>query len=137
MSLFAQNTEFFKTVSTVLVHTPSGSRLSASAAPVVRGGFLPRRVRDVCRVPSVQSLRRVRLFATPWTAAPQASPCTTSLLRLVGDAIQPSQTLSSPLLLPPIPPGIRVFSSESDRRVRWPQYRSLSIHRAQERTLVG
>ena len=33
MSLFAQNTEFFKTVSTVLVHTPSGSRLGASPLP--------------------------------------------------------------------------------------------------------
>ena len=38
----------------------------------------------------------------------------------VGDAIQPSHPLSSLLLLPPIPPSIRVFSNESTLRIRWP-----------------
>ena len=40
----------------------------------------------------------------------------------VGDAIQPSYLLSSLLLLPPIPPSIRVFSNESTLRMRWPKY---------------
>ena len=45
----------------------------------------------------------------------------------VGDAIQPPHPLSSLLLLPPIPPSIRVFSSESTVRVRWPKYWSFSF----------
>ena len=45
----------------------------------------------------------------------------------VSDAIQPSHPLSSPLLLPPIPPSIRVFSNESTLRMRWPKYWSLSF----------
>ena len=44
-----------------------------------------------------------------------------------GDAIQPSHPLSSPLLLPSIPPSIRVFSNESALRVRWPKYWSFSL----------
>ena len=40
----------------------------------------------------------------------------------VGDAIQPSQPLSSLFLLPPIPPSIRAFSNESTLHVRWPKY---------------
>ena len=44
----------------------------------------------------------------------------------VGDAIQPSHPLSFPLLLPPIPPSIRVFSNESTLRMRWPKYWSFS-----------
>ena len=45
----------------------------------------------------------------------------------VSDAIQPSHPLSSPLLLPPIPPSIRVFSDESTLRMRWPKYWSFSF----------
>jgi len=45
----------------------------------------------------------------------------------VGDAIQPSHPLSSLLLLPPIPPSIRVFSNESTLHMRWPQYWSFSF----------
>ena len=45
----------------------------------------------------------------------------------VGDAIQPSHPLSSHLLLPPIPPSIRVFSNESTLRMRWPKYWSFSF----------
>ena len=45
----------------------------------------------------------------------------------VGDAIHPSHPLSSPLLLPPIPPSIRVFSNESTLRMRWPKYWSFSF----------
>ena len=45
----------------------------------------------------------------------------------VGDAIQPSHPLSPLLLLPPIPPSIKVFSNESTRRMRWPKYWSFSF----------
>ena len=45
----------------------------------------------------------------------------------VSDAIQPSHPLSSPSLLPPIPPSIRVFSNESTLRMRWPKYWSFSF----------
>ena len=45
----------------------------------------------------------------------------------VSDAIQPSHPLSSPLLLPPIPPSIRVFSNESTLCMRWPKYWSFSF----------
>ena len=45
----------------------------------------------------------------------------------VSDAIQPSHPLSSLLLLPPIPPSIRVFSNESTLRMRWPKYWSFSF----------
>ena len=69
---------------------------------------------------SVQLLSRVRLFATPWTAARQASLSITnsrSLLKLMSiEAVMPSShlILCRPLLLlPPIPPSKRVFSNES------------------------
>ena len=82
---------------------------------------------------SVQSLSRVRLFATPWITARQASLSITnswSSLKLmshrVGDAIQPSH--GHPLLLlPPIPPSIRVFSNESAVCMRWPKYWSFTF----------
>ena len=45
----------------------------------------------------------------------------------VSDAIHPSHPLSSPFPLPPIPPSIRVFSSESTLRMRWPKYWSFSF----------
>ena len=45
----------------------------------------------------------------------------------VSDAIQPSHPLSSPSLLPPIPPSIRVFFNESALRIRWPKYWSFSF----------
>ena len=78
---------------------------------------------------SVQSLSRVRLFATPWAAAHQASLSMTnsqSLLKLMSiESVMPSShlTLCRPLLLlPPILPSIRVFSNESTLRMRWPKY---------------
>ena len=46
----------------------------------------------------------------------------------VSDAIQPSHPLSSPFLLPPIPPSIRVFSNESTLRMRWPKSWSFSFN---------
>ena len=78
---------------------------------------------------SVQSLSCVRLFVTPWTAAHQASLSITnsrSLLELMSiDLVMPSNhlILCCPLLLlPPVPPSIRIFSSESVLRIRWPKY---------------
>ena len=83
---------------------------------------------------SVQSLSRVRLFATPWIAARQASLSITntrSSLRLTSiESVMPSShlILCRPLLLlPPIPPSIRVFSNESTLPMRWPKYRSFSF----------
>ena len=83
---------------------------------------------------SVQLLSRVRLFATPWIAAHQASlsiPNSQSSLRLTSiESVMPSShlILCHPLLLlPPIPPSIRVFSNESALRIRWPKYWSFSF----------
>ena len=83
---------------------------------------------------SVQSLSRVWLFATPWIAARQASLSTTnsqSSLRLTSiESVMPSShlILCHPLLLlPPIPPSIRVLSNESALRMRWPKYWSFSF----------
>ena len=83
---------------------------------------------------SVQSLSRVRLFATPWIAARQASLSITnsrSSLRLTSiESVMPSShlILCCPLLLlPPVPPSIRVFSNESILRMRWPKYWSFSF----------
>ena len=77
---------------------------------------------------SVQSLSRVRLFATPWTAAHQASLSITnsrSLLKLMSfELVMPSNhlILCCPLLPPSIFPSIRVFSNESVLHIRWPKY---------------
>ena len=83
---------------------------------------------------SIQSLSHVRLFATPWAAARQASLSFTnsqSLLKLMSiESVMPSShlILCHPLLFPPlIFPSIRVFSSESVLRIRWPKYRSFSF----------
>ena len=83
---------------------------------------------------SVQSLSPVRLFATPWIAACQASLSITnsrSLPKLMSiESVMPSShlILCRPLLLlPPIPPSIRVFSSQSTLSKRWPKYWSFSF----------
>ena len=85
-------------------------------------------------IESDQSLSRVRLFATPWIAARQASLSITnsrSSLRLKSiKTVMPSShlILCHPLLLlPPIPPSIRVFSNESTLHMRWPKYWSFSF----------
>src|SRR5574337_1079330 len=57
----------------------------------------------------------------------QLPESTQTQVHRVGDAIQPSHPLSSLLLLPPIPPSIRVFSSESTLCMRWPNYWSFSF----------
>ena len=78
---------------------------------------------------SVQSLSRVWLFVTPWITAHQASLSITnsrSSLKLMSiKSVIPSShlILCHPLLLlPPIPPSIRVFSNESALHTRWPKY---------------
>ena len=84
---------------------------------------------------SVQSLSHVQLFVTPWTAAHQASLSVTNTwsppkpksIKLM----MPSNhlILCHPLLLlPSIFPSIRVFSSESTLRIRWPKYWSFSFN---------
>ena len=77
---------------------------------------------------SVQSLSCVRLFVTPWIAAHQASLFinnSRSSLRLMPSS---HLILCCPLLLlPPIPPSIRVFSNESTLHMRWPKYWSFSF----------
>ena len=90
--------------------------------------------RPVLLLSSVQSLSRVRLFATPWIAARQASLSITnsrSSLRLTSiESVMPSShlILCRPLLLlPPTPPSIGVFSNESALRMKWPKYWSFSF----------
>ena len=84
---------------------------------------------------SVQSLSPVWLFATPWTAARQASLSVTNSRRLPKlmsiELVIPSNylILCHPLLLlPSIFPSIRVFSNESALRIRWPKYWSFSFN---------
>ena len=83
---------------------------------------------------SVQSLSRVQLFTTPWTASRQASLSIShsqSSLKLMSiESVMPSNNLilCRPLLLPSsIFPSIRVFSNESALHIRWPKYWSFSF----------
>ena len=83
---------------------------------------------------SVQSLSHVQLFATPWTAAHQASLSISSswspLKPMSVESVMPSNhlILCCPLLLlPPIFPSIRVFSNESALCIKWPKYWSFSF----------
>ena len=84
---------------------------------------------------SVQSLSRVRLFATPWTTARQASLSIanshSSPKPMSIELVMPSNhlILCRPLLLlPSIFPSIRVFSNESALHIRWPKYWSFSFN---------
>ena len=93
---------------------------------------------------SVQSLSRVRLFATPWIAARQASLSITnsqSSLRLKSiESEMPSSHLilwRPLLLLPLIPPNIRVFANESALRMRWPKYWSFSFSISPSKAIPG
>ena len=84
-------------------------------------------------ISAVHSLSHVQLFVTPWTAARQASLSITnsqsSLKPMSINLVMPSNhlILCHPLLLPPIPPSIRVFSNESTLHMRWPKYWSFSF----------
>ena len=88
--------------------------------------------------------QRVRLFVTPRTAARQASLSITnswSSLRLMSiESVIPSGhlILCRPLLLlPPIPPSIRVFSNESTLHTRWPKYWSFSLSISPSKEIPG
>ena len=93
---------------------------------------------------TVQSLSCVQLFATPWIAARQASlsiAISQSSLRLTSsESVMPSShlILCRPLpLLPPIPPSIRVFSSESALHMKWPRYWSFSFSISPSKEIPG
>ena len=99
---------------------------------------------DSVQFSSVQSLSRVQLFATPWIAARQASLSITnsrSSLRLTSiESVMLSShlILCRPLLLlPPIPPSIRVFSNESTLCMRWPKYWSFSFSLIPSKEIPG
>ncbi|CAI9154275.1 unnamed protein product [Rangifer tarandus platyrhynchus] len=92
---------------------------------------------DIYQFSSVQSLSHVRLFATPWTTANQASLFITnsqSLPKLMSiEWVMPSNHFIpvipfSSCLSPPIFLSIRVFSKESALRIRWPKYWSFSFN---------
>ena len=85
-------------------------------------------------ISSIQSLSHVRLFATPWIAARQASLSITNSRSppkpMSIKSVMPSShlILCRPLLLlPSIPPSIRVFSNESTLHIMWPKYWSFSF----------
>ena len=93
---------------------------------------------------SVQLLSHVRLFATPWITARQASLSITnsrSSLRLTStESVMPSSHLilrRSLVLLPPIPPSIRVFSNESALHMRWTKYWSFSFSIIPSKEILG
>ena len=107
--------------------TPSGGWVSCSPK-----GLEP--IVGISLLSPVQSLSRVRLFATPWIAACQASSSITnswSSLKLTSiKSVMPSNhlILCHPLLLlPAIPPSIRIFSNESTLCMMWPKYSSFSF----------
>ena len=106
-----------------LVHSPIRGRVEPSTGPGV----------DKREFSSVQLLSRVSLFATPWTAAHQASLFITNsrkLLKLMSiESMLPSNhlILCCPLLLPSVFLSIRVFSNESALSNRWPKYWSFSF----------
>ena len=83
-------------------------------------------VTSIFIISSVQSLSCVRLFATPWTAACDASLSITnswSLLKLMSIELVMPSILCHPLLLSPLVfPSIQVFSYESVLCIRWPEY---------------
>ena len=97
--------------------------------------MLPYHINFIKAFSLVQSLSRVRLFATPWTAACQASLSITnswSLPKLMSvELVMTSNHLifCRSLLLPPsIFASIMVFSNESPHHIRWPKYWSFSFN---------
>ena len=112
-----------------------GSKITADgdcSHEIKRCLLLERKV--MTNLSSVQSLSHIWLFATPWITARQASLSITnsrSLLKLMSiESVMPSSHLipcHPLLLLPLIPPSIRVFSNESTLRMSWPKYWSFSF----------
>ena len=83
---------------------------------------------------SLQSLSRIRLFATPWCSTSgipvhlQLPEFTQTHVHRVGRLISSNHLICRPLLLlPPIPPSIRVVSNESTLHIRWPKYWSFTF----------
>ena len=110
--------------------TSGGQSFGASASASV----LQMNIQVLLPFSSVQSLSSVRLFATPSTTARQASLSITNTQSppkpMSIELVMPSDhlILCCPLLLlPPIPPSIRVFSNESTLHMRWPKYWSFSF----------
>ena len=113
------------------------SLTSASRSPIYQKSF--KKVITCDPFVVVQLLSRVQLFATPWTAAHQASLSFTisqSLLKLMSvESVMPSNhfILCCPfLLLPSVFPSIRIFSSESALHIRWSKYWSFRISPSNE-----
>ena len=116
----------------VFLHSKCVFCFNMPSAKAFRLSFCSRRL--IYLISSVQSLSRVRLFATSWIAARQASLSITnsrSSLKVMSiELVMPSShiILYRPLLLlPPTPPSIRVFPNESLLRMRWPKYWSFSF----------
>ena len=129
--LGSEKPDFLKV--SVLLQSHGNTQLNVQDAPSVRAGrtaITAATGNNIARqFSSVQSLSRVWLFATPWTAARQASLSITNsrnLLKLISvESVMSSShlILCYPLLLlPPILPSIRVFSNESTLRIRWSKY---------------
>ena len=80
-------------------------------------------------ISSVQSLSHVRLFATPCQASLSITISRSSLTLMSIESVMPPShlILGCPLLLPPSPPSIKVFSNESTLHMRWPKYWSFSF----------
>ena len=124
-----------ETMKTVTDFIFLGSKITAdgNCSHEIKGHLLLGR-KATTNFSSVQSLSRIRLFETPWTAARQASLSITdsrSLLKLSSiESVMPFNQLilcRPLLLLPSIFPSIRVFSSESVLCIRWPKYWSFSF----------
>ena len=119
-----------ETVESVADFILGGSKITADGNcnhEIKRRFVLGRKIMN--NLTSVQSLSHVRFFATSWTAAHQASLSITnswSLTKLMYiESVMPSNHLifcHPLLLLPPVPPSIRVFSNESTLCMRWPKY---------------
>ena len=114
-------------------------------SPALAGGFFTiwATREDKVAFSSVQSLSHVRL-CNPMNCSTPGLPVHHQLLEFtqthvhqVGDAIQPSHPLLSPLLLPLIPPSIRDFSNESTLRMRWPKYWSFSFSISPPKEIPG
>ena len=115
-------------------NSPEGRRVSTWGHPTGPCAWSPGPAQGGSHPGCPESLSRVWLFATPWTAAHKAflsiiNP--RSLLKLKSiESVMPSNhlILCCPLLLPPsIFPSIRVFSNESALSIRWPKYWSFSF----------
>ena len=110
--------------------------LLISYTPIQHKKFKKRNLKS--QVPVVQSLSCVQLFATPKTAASQASLSFTISLNLLKlmliELVMPSNhlILRRPLLLPSVFPSSRVFSNESVLHIRWPKNWSFSISPSNE-----